>query len=255
MRKLPPKALLEVAPWLGKDLEPEDLAKARRHLTVARLQIADGPWTWSGPPPALGLLILRGRIARGLRLDDARAHGVEILGECDLLRPWTYAGETGSIPGRVDWRVLASLEVAVLDADYIAAIAHWPGLAVNLLDLSIERTRALSYFLTARQVARLEGRILLTLWHLADRWGHISPEGVVLTLPKLTHEMIARMVAARRPSVTSSIRNLRELDVIEVRRGGTWILKGDPIESLHLVNRRVAPQAGTAHAERPPVGA
>jgi hypothetical protein len=238
LRTLAPKPLLEIAPWLGAGLDERDFAVVARHLIVARLEFETGPWE---PPaePAVGLLILRGRIARNLCVDDVPAHGIEILGEGDLLRPWTFRGETASVPSRVEWQVMAPVEVAVLDANYLNAIARWPALAVSLLDLSVERTRTLGYFLTARQVTRLEGRVLLTLWHLADRWGKVSPEGVVLTLPKLTHEMIARMVAARRPSVTSGIRRLRELGLVEVQRGGTWVLHGDPIESFHRVTNYV----------------
>jgi hypothetical protein len=253
MRALAPKPLLEVAPWLGADLEKRDFSVVARHLIVARLEYEPGPWE---PPaePAVGLLIIRGRIARNLCVDDVPAHGIEILGEGDLLRPWTFRGETASIPSRVEWYVMAPLEVAVLDANYLNAVARWPALAVSLLDLAVERTRTLAYFLTARQVTRLEGRVLLTLWHLADRWGHVTPEGVVLTLPKLTHEMIARMVAARRPSVTSGIRKLRELGLVVVQRGGTWVLHGDPIESLHAVANNVEEPATDvpAQSERNP---
>jgi CRP-like cAMP-binding protein len=238
MRSLAPKPLLEIAPWLASGLDERDFAVVARHLIVTRMEFEPGPWE---PPaePAVGLLILRGRIARNLCVDDVPAHGIEILGEGDLLRPWTFRGESASVPSRVDWQVMATLEVAVLDANYLNAIARWPALAVSLLDLSVERTRTLGYFLAARQVTRLEGRVLLTLWHLADRWGRVTPDGVVLTLPKLTHEMIARMVAARRPSVTSGIRKLRELGIVEVQRGGTWVLHGDPIESLHEVATHV----------------
>jgi CRP-like cAMP-binding protein len=226
--------LLELAPWLGSALDPGDFEVVKRHLIVARQEFPVGAWD-EPVEAAVGLLILRGRIARNLCVDDVPAHGIEILGEGDLLRPWSFRGETASVPSRVEWTVMATLEVAVLDANYLAAISHWPALAVSLLDLSVERTRTLAYFLTARQVSRLEGRVLLTLWHLADRWGKVTPEGVVLTLPKLTHEMIARMVAARRPSVTSGIRRLRELGLVEVQNGGEWILHGDPIDSLHKV--------------------
>jgi CRP-like cAMP-binding protein len=181
------------------------------------------------------LLILSGLIARGLRVDGASSYCVEILGDGDLMRPWTFRGATASIPSQADWTVMTALELAVLDGNFLRAVARWPRLAANVLDLAVERTRSLAYFLTARQVSRLEGRILLTLWHLADRWGRVRPEGVVLELPKLTHEMLARMVAARRPSVTTSIRQLRELGLVDVESGGRWILHGDPIESLNAV--------------------
>lgn len=237
--------LLEAAPWLCEGLGEDDVAEAKRTVLVPRRVEEVGPWEWREPNPAVGLLIISGRMARGLHVDDASAHGLEMLGEGDLLRPWGFRGESMSIPSSVDWMALAQLELAVLDLSFVRATLRWPRIAINLLEATVERTRTLSYFLTARQVSRLEARILLTFWHLADRWGHVSPEGVVLELPRLTHEMIARMVAARRPSVTTGIRRLRELGVIEVRSRGRWVLRGDPIEALQLVRRRI-PEPGRA---------
>jgi hypothetical protein len=231
--------LIEEAPWLGEGLREEDLEQARRELVVPVQSEDLGSWTWRTQPPAVGLLIIDGRIARGLHIDDAPAHGIEVLGDGDLMRPWTFRGGLASVPSRVDWVVMAELRLAVLDLAFVRGALRWPRIWINLLDSSVERTRTLSYFLTARQVIRLEARILLTLWHLADRWGRVTPEGVTLELPRLTHEMIARMVSARRPSVTTGIRRLREMGVLEVRSRGRWLLIGDPIESLHLVNDRI----------------
>lgn len=239
MTQLNPVALLEAAPWLGEGMAEDQLAIARRHLIVARAAFQPGPWEWDRPRPEIGFLVLRGRIARGLRLGDGPAHGIEILGEGDLLRPWTFRGETASVPSTADWTVMARIEVAVLDSKFVRAMSHWPQIVINLLDLSIERTRTLAYLLAARQVSHLEDRILLTLWQLADRWGHVTPDGVVLELPKLTHEIIARMIAARRPSVTTGIRHLRELGLVETKPGGKWLLRGDPITALHTVRHRV----------------
>ena len=229
--------LLDAAPWLAEGLDGADLEEARRQLVVARATFEPGPWSWPGSrDPEIGFLILRGRIARGLHLDDAPAHGVELLGEGDLMRPWTFHGETASIPSAADWTVMSRLEVALLDKGFVRAMSRWPRLAINLIDLSVERARTLSYFLSARQVARLEARILLTLWHLADRWGRVTSDGVVIELPKLTHELIARMVAARRPSVTTGLRHLRELGLVKAEAGGRWLLCGDPIEALQTVS-------------------
>ena len=230
--------LIEAAPWLGEGLAIEDREAARRTVLVPRIDAGVGPWEWIGPRPAVGLLILSGRVARSLRVEGASEHGIEILGEGDLLRPWTYRGESSSLPATEGFTVLTRLEMAVLDLAYVRATLRWPRISVNLLDSVIERARSVSYFLTARQVPRLEARILVVLWHLADRWGHVSSEGVVLDLPKLTHEMIAHMVAARRPSVTTGIRHLRDLGLVDVQSRGRWLLRGDPSTALAALDSR-----------------
>ncbi len=231
--------LLEHASWLCAGLGAADAEEAKRTLVVQISRHEPGEWIYRPPPPAVGLLILSGRIARGLRVDDASAHGLELLGEGDLIRPWTFQGSAESVPSRADWEVLAPVELAVLDLTYVRATIRWPRIGINLLDAVVERARVLSYFLTVRQVPRLEARVLATLWALADRWGHVSPEGVVVDLPKLTHDMIARMVAARRPSVTTGIRHLRELGLLESGSNGRWILHGDPVDAMDEIRRHL----------------
>ncbi len=49
----------------------------------------------------------------------------------------------------------------------------------------------------------------VSLWHLADRWGHVERDGVVVPLP-LTHETIGRLVPTRRPSVSTALKQLSE---------------------------------------------
>ena len=73
-------------------------------------------------------------------------------------------------------------------------------------------------------------RVLLLLWHLADRWGQVSREGTRLNLD-LTHELIARMVGAHRTSVTLALRKLAHEGRI-ARTGRTWVLLGPPPEEL-----------------------
>lgn len=230
-----PIKLLEAASWIAEGIARDELTAARQALVVTSATYESGPWTWDRPDPAVGLLILSGRMARVLHVDAALAHGLELVGDGDLLRPWSFRGPTLSIPSRVEWQALSELRIAELDRTFVRACVRWPRLWINLLDASVERTRAFSYFLTARQVTRLELRILLTLWHLADRWGRRGPEGVILDLPKLTHEMLARLVSAQRPSVTTGVKHLRELGVLEVRSHGRWILFGEPIEALRRV--------------------
>lgn len=234
-----PVQLLTEVPWLCEGLAPSDAEQAKRSLLVATSHHEPGPWRHSGPKPAVGLLILGGRMARGLRVDDASAHGLELLGEGDLIRDWTFDGGVGSIPSRADWEALTPVEFAILDLAYVRATMRWPRIGINLLDSVVERARVLSYFLTVRQVARLEARLLATLWALADRWGHVSAKGVVVDLPRLTHDMLARMVAARRPSVTTGIRHLRELGLLETESDGRWILHGDPVAAMQEIRARL----------------
>ena len=74
--------------------------------------------------------------------------------------------------------------------------------------------------------ARVNVRLLMLLWHLADRWGRVRSEGVVLPL-HLTHSVLADLVAARRPTVTSALSELARLELAVPQTPG-WLLRGKP---------------------------
>jgi CRP-like cAMP-binding protein len=65
----------------------------------------------------------------------------------------------------------------------------------------------------------------MLLWHLAARWGRVRSDGTVLRL-RLTHTVLANLVAARRPTVTTALSELTRRGL--VRTGGEdWVLSGD----------------------------
>jgi DNA-binding GntR family transcriptional regulator len=69
------------------------------------------------------------------------------------------------------------------------------------------------------------------LWYLADRWGRVTPDGVIVPL-RLTHETLARLVGAQRPSVTTAIRQLEEEGHLRRTPDRLWLLCGDPPERM-----------------------
>lgn len=60
------------------------------------------------------------------------------------------------------------------------------------------------------------------LWHLADRGGYVSPEGIVLPWP-FSHEILGRLIAASRPTVTIALRGLEARGVHRLD-DGSWLL-------------------------------
>ena len=81
--------------------------------------------------------------------------------------------------------------------------------------------------LAIAQIRRLDLRILTLLWHLADRFGRVRPDGVAVEVP-LKHATLAKLLAATRPSVSSALAELASRGEIERLDGGGWLLKGDP---------------------------
>jgi CRP/FNR family cyclic AMP-dependent transcriptional regulator len=72
--------------------------------------------------------------------------------------------------------------------------------------------------------ARVDVRLHLLFWHLASRWGRVRSDGIVLPL-RLTHTVLADLVAARRPTVTSALSDLSRRGLVRAVSDG-WLLSG-----------------------------
>jgi len=225
--------VLEVDPDLGEDLEPAALAVARPRA-IARAQCLErGRWQpfaehWDHRGH-LGLLIVEGFLARNLLLGGRTV--AEVLGPGDLLRPWVRAGEYSSIPLQDSWEALERTRLAVLDRRFAASLTPWPEVTASILDRMMMRSQWLAMHLAVAHLRRVETRVLVVLWHFADRWGSVRPDGVALKL-NLTHTLLAAIVAAERPSVTLALTSLRERGLVERDDDHVWILHGGPPAEL-----------------------
>jgi hypothetical protein len=91
---------------------------------------------------------------------------------------------------------------------------------------------------------RVDTRLLVLLWHLADRWGTVQREGVHVPM-RLTHQMLGRLVGAQRPSVTTALKQLSDSGRVIRLEDGTWLLQGRPPDTLERISDR-APDADAA---------
>ncbi len=97
----------------------------------------------------------------------------------------------------------------------------------ELLRRGIRRGHTLTVSAAIESIVGVENRLLLTMWHLAERYGSVTSEGVEMPL-RLTHELFALLIGSRRPSVTAALASLSEQGLITKRRDRTWLLKGTP---------------------------
>jgi hypothetical protein len=190
------------------------------------------PGIWREPPSedvhgdGFGLLVLDGVLAR--RVAIGRFDSTELLGQGDLLRPWSSStGSHSSVSSEVSWNVVAPVRLAKLDRKFVHAVAPWPEIAATLMDRVVQRSRWLAFQLAVCHVVRVEMRLLMVLWHFADRWGRMTPNGARLHLP-ITHSVLASVVGARRPSVTTALGKLQDDGLIQRLPGGSWLLVGEP---------------------------
>jgi len=230
--------VLDADPDLGERLSSEDFDAARRVLQASVVVVEAGVWRpeqyWSREEhPTLGLLVLEGLMTREVAV--AGRLSAELLGSGDLLRPWDHDGNVGMLPIDATWTVATPVRLAILDQRFMLAAARWPAVIDELGARMVRRSRWLSFRLAMKEIMRVEGRLLVLLWALSERWGHVTPRGVHVRL-RLTHEALGKLVGARRPSVTTAIGQLTEAGELE-RVSDGYILLGDPPGSLSRAAR------------------
>jgi CRP/FNR family cyclic AMP-dependent transcriptional regulator len=211
------------------DVVPEaDRAAAIRASVAAAAFVPPGTWDAKADAhrtaDGFGLLVLEGVLVR--RVGYADRVGGELLGPGDLLRPSEHDGEEATLPFAATWSVLSQLRLALLDRRWSERMAAFPEVSIALTARALRRARRLANILTIALHPKLDERLHLLMWELADRYGRVHPDGVHIDLP-LTHELISQLAGARRPSVSSALARLVDKGLVE-RRGPGWILHGDP---------------------------
>ncbi|MDP9345435.1 MAG: helix-turn-helix domain-containing protein [Actinomycetota bacterium] len=229
MPQSPAIALLKADPELGEAIPGVDRPTAERVLTVATQLIEPGPWDpVVEDPPAIGLLIVSGVLTRDLVF--AGRTTTELLGVGDIIRPWVDDQQFDPLPFEVSWHAHTLAQVAQLDARIAMACGRWPDMAAAIATRFVRRARSLAFQRAIAQIPRVDERLLVLLWSLAERWGRVSPEGVRLPLA-LPHRTLATLVGARRPSVTTALSGLARDGLVERTPEG-WMLHGDPADVL-----------------------
>jgi CRP-like cAMP-binding protein len=229
----PSVCLLDALPEIARAMEPAELERARGDLVAPIVEREEGVWDTPIPaaldPLALGAFVMDGLLARELKLGDTKT--AELVGRGDLLRPADYSGDAAPVPVAIEWTVLERTTVAVLDRDVTAAVCRWQPVVTAMVGAAVQRSFVLAHLLALSHLRRVDSRLLVLLWYLADRWGKVQREGVVVPL-RLTHEMIGRVVGAQRPSVTTALNQLEAAGHISRRDAGGWVLHGDPPKDL-----------------------
>lgn len=234
-----PCLVLEEDSELGEAIPRERRAEAVVECVAPELSVPAGPWN-SLPvlsDDAIGLLVLQGMLIRRAGIDGR--FGVEIVGECDVLRPW-MPDDAQTLPVRAGWFVLEPARLAILDGAFTRKLGAYPELTARLVDRAVRRSRRLVVNMAIIHQARVDDRIHMLLWYFASRWGRVRGDGVLLPI-RLTHSVLADLVAARRPTVTSALSELSRRGLVRALDEG-WLLSGDPPrEPQSLAALRAAP--------------
>jgi CRP/FNR family transcriptional regulator, cyclic AMP receptor protein len=225
--------IIDADPELGDLVPAEDRDRARRETRTRVRRLSTGDWevAASEEPDAhhRGFLVVDGLITREVEVLGRRC--VELIGSGDVIRPWSWDEEGSHVQAEVGWTVLEPARLAVLNHHLVVRMTPWPQLGLELFNRGTRRAHALAVSLAISHHQRVDDRLLLTLWHLAERWGRVSPDGIAVPLP-LSHQRLADLVGAHRPAVTSAMGALTREGRISRREDRTWILHGAPPEEL-----------------------
>jgi CRP/FNR family cyclic AMP-dependent transcriptional regulator len=234
--------VLDEDPDLASDLDGRRLEEARRRCLAADVILEAGEWTREAEAAAeaarggYGLLVLEGLIVR--RVGAPSRHAAELLGPGDVLRPWQVDGEDTMLPFDVRFTFLERVRFAVLDRAFAERAAPFPEVSIAIVGRSMQRSRTLAVNMAIVHYPQVRPRLLLLLWHLADRWGRVTPEGVRIPL-RLRHHMLADLLAVRRPSATAALQQLIGEGLVSRDENGL-ILQGNVFDRLEeLLGERV----------------
>jgi CRP/FNR family transcriptional regulator, cyclic AMP receptor protein len=218
--------VLDADDELAEELDLRERFTARQHATARVLEAEPGgcdlqPWLaviGHGP----GILILDGLVAVDTRITDRTT--TELLGGGDLLQPLSRHVDD-MIDRIASWRALRASRFALLDGEFAERVRPWPQIGHALLRRTERRAEDLGVLRAISCQPRLEVRLVLFLWHLAARWGHVEPGGIHLMLP-LTHRLLGQLVSAERPSISHALHRLADAGLVS-GAAGDWHLLGN----------------------------
>ena len=234
----PATRVLDADPDLRGSLSGQRLEQARLRLTARIRHTPAGPWC--GPRDAdvlpFGLLVLDGVMARELLMEDNVS--AELIGAGDVIRPAGGDSPSRLLRAEVRWTVLEPARLAVLGRGFAIAAAPYPEVNAALLDRVTMRAHRLALTQAITQLNGVDRRVLSLFWLLAERWGRVTNDGVVVPLA-LPHRVVAHLVGARRPTVSTAIGQLVADGRLTRRPNGTWVLRGDPVGTPTEATARV----------------
>lgn len=245
-------ALVDLDPDLGSLLDGDRLQRARAEVLARELVIARGLWAGGAlvgtSQRHLGLLLLHGAIAREVVLEDTVS--MELIAPGDVIRPWAAARGPDLLQHRVRWQVLAEARLAVLDHAVAVGLARYPEISASIVDRIAAQTARTATIKAIAQLNAVERRLVALFWHLAESWGRVVPDGVIIPLA-LSHRQLGELIGARRPTVSTALSSLQRAGRVHRRSDGTWLIGGEPPGRSDAAYERVIPHRRRLTGERP----
>jgi CRP/FNR family transcriptional regulator, cyclic AMP receptor protein len=180
-------------------------------------QVPDGIDELDG---VFAFVIVSGLLCREVGLRDR--YMFELLGPGNVLQLPLLA-DGPRLGGPVRLTAAVDTELVALGESFARAAARWPSLLTEVLRRLEAQRESLAIQGLIAHVPRAEHRVLLILWHLAERWGRVTPAGTVLHLA-LTHDVLGQLIGARRSTATLAVSALEKQGYLRRLDDGGWLL-------------------------------
>jgi CRP/FNR family transcriptional regulator, cyclic AMP receptor protein len=223
-------ALLQVDAGLCAAVPEPERPLAERAVLVPCYELGPGSWrveSLTADGDVLSAVVVRGLGTREITIAGRRS--AELLGPGDVFQPWSSANAAVPITSR--WASGSVALVALLDGRFVAAARRWPQLFAVVHERLAEQLERATLRAAIMALPRVEQRILGIFWQLAERWGTVRSEGVVVELA-ITHELIGQLIGAQRPTVSLALQALAGEGLLQRTSRGAWILRHDSPEAL-----------------------
>ena len=225
--------LLDVDPDLGSALAGEELDQAHRQTVFPLLERDVGPFQ----PDELreepgvrghlhGFLVVSGSLAVNLAMSGRMC--TRLVGPRELIL--LEGLRSDSIPISWEWSVLTPVRLALIDEFLSIVASRWPPLLGTILERAARQTRNAFLQQAISQLPRVEERLLALFWSIADRQGIVRPDGVWVEFA-VTHDTLARMVGAQRPTVSLGLTRLADAGLLRSGDGG-WLIARASLDTL-----------------------
>lgn len=223
-------ALTRLVPEFEAAVPAEERALAQR-FTADVHELAPGVWAAheieGHGRSVFGALVLDGLLCQQIQLGGRAS--ADLLGRGDIARPWEP--EATAIPCQTRWTCVETTSVAILDVRFLAAARRWPRLTWIVFERQTEQLHNSQRRAAILALPSVEQRVLALFWHLADRWGVVRPEGIIIPL-KLTHEFVGKLIGAMRPTVSLGLSALAAENLLRRDADGHWTLAHHSVEAL-----------------------
>ena len=217
-------SLFHVWPDIAGRLSPEERGVAERALAAPLVRARDEDLSAAlavEPGDAFNFVLVEGTVLKETTLAGSSA--LELFGPGDVLAPPLSA--IRQLEFRAVSRYLArgDVSIATLGVGFQRVAVRWPQISDFLQRQIAEQAHRASMHLAMLHLPRAEDRILALFVDVGERFGRVTPDGILIDLP-LNHDLIGRLTASRRPTATLALQDLYHQGLLTRFPDNSWKL-------------------------------